>query len=393
MRLEPTTVKKDFRQSVQQFVARTLPADIREKIRQGRRLGRDELTAWYRMLDTRGWATPRWPQQAGGAGWTEAQHAIFDEELQLNDAPRMVFPGIMMLGPTLIESGTDEQKARYLPHIRSSATWWAQGFSESEAGSDLAAVGTMAEFINDASGPHYVIPGRKLWTSCAHFCDMMFCLARTNSVADRPQRGLSLLLLDMNAPGVSLRWLRTIDGGDDLNEVTLDRVRVPVADRLGAEGEGWTYAKYLLGFERGGITGVGSAKKLLLRLQTLHAIHTKRGPTSRLLGDQISKLYIEVLALEATANRLLAQASSDLAAPSILKIGGTELRQKLTRILLQYAKPSDVYPAPDETLPHSDCIGATANPALTFLEMRKLSIYGGTNEIQRNIIAKQIFGD
>lgn len=222
---------------------------------------------------------------------------------------------------------------------------------------------------------------------------MMFCLTRTGSASDRPQQALTLLLLDMKAPGVSVRRLRTLDGGEDLNEVTLDGVRVPVANRVGAEGEGWTYAKYLLSFERGGIAGVGSAKKLLQRLGALDAGSPGGRAAVRVLRDDVHRMRVEVLALEATANRLLTQLPSDPTTPSILKVRGTELRQELSRLILQHGQAADICSAVAGAGTSSAGGPPKPNPALAFLDMRKLSIYGGTNEIQRNIIAKQIFRD
>ena len=391
MNVMNTDADSAFRQMVSRFVRENLPAATRDCVRAGRRLSRQQLCDWYGLLHGRGWATPRWPAEWGGTSWTEAQHAIFDEEIHRLDAPRMVSPGILMLGPTLIRYGRDEQKARYLPGIQASSTWWAQGFSEPEAGSDLASVTTTATARLSARGQTtYIVNGRKIWTSYAHFSDKIFCLVRTAPRGDRPQSGLILLLVDMRSPGIGIRRLETIDGGDDLNEVTFDDVEVQDRDLVGREGDGWRYAKYLLSFERNGIAGIAAAKKLLARLRDIGRWRRDSGRGSSWLDMDIARLTLELVALEATSFRMSAPGASDASSPSILKVRGTELRQELVRKLYEHSDEGLFWDA--VARPSNSPSDPRANIALSLLDLRKLSIYGGTNEIQRNIIARQIFG-
>jgi alkylation response protein AidB-like acyl-CoA dehydrogenase len=388
MKLEFSAADQAFRQEVRDFVAANLPADIRRKVELGLRLERADYVAWYSRLYARGWITPGWPKEHGGPGWTPLQRYIFDEETLAGGAPRIIASGINMLGPVLIAFGTEEQKARYLPPIRRSETWWAQGFSEPGAGSDLAAVRTTA--VRD--GDHFVVNGHKAWTSYAHFCEMLFCLVRTDPDA-RPQQGISFLLIDMKSPGVEVRPIRMLDGGNDLNEVFLDNVRVPVENLVGELNKGWSYGKYLLGHERTGIAGIGSCKQQLRRARSLAE---KQGlADDPLLAARLAGLEIELMALEFTGLRMLG-ANQRSSAPgveaSILKVRGTELRQSIYELLVEIAgpqaipfdeatlagEPSHAPPVPD------DLVALAAN----YLDSRKLSIYGGANEVQRNLISK-----
>lgn len=382
MKLKYLPQDEAFRQEVRDFVATELPAGVRRKMQRGERLEREDLVAWYRRLYEKGWATPGWSREWGGTGWTPVQRHLFDEEILLGGAPRMVSSGIIMLGPVLIAFGTEAQKRRYLPDIQRSAVWWCQGFSEPGSGSDLASLRTTA--VRD--GDHYVVNGQKIWTSYAQFSDMMFCLVRTDPNARKPQEGISFLLIDMKAPGLTVRPIATLDGGRDLNEVFLDNVRVPVENLVGEENQGWTCAKYLLGHERGGIAGIGAAKQQLGRLRRL------AGPR---LGDpvfaaQVHRLEIELLALEATALRLLGAGQRSLAPAaqtSMLKVRGTELRQSIYRLMLEVAGPeAALWPGAHD----DDALAELRALAPDYLDARKFSIYGGTNEVQRNLVAKAL---
>lgn len=390
MRLRFSDADEAFRQEVRAFVRTRLPEPIRHKVERGLRLDRDDYVAWFTRLEARGWLTPGWPVEHGGPGWTPLQRYLFDEETMLGNAPRIVAAGIQMLGPVLIRFGTADQKARYLPDIRASRTWWAQGFSEPGAGSDLASLSTRA--TRSADGSHFVVRGHKVWTSYAQWCSMMFALVRTDPDA-RPQSGISFLLIDLASPGVTVRPIRTLDGGADLNEVFLDDVHVPAENLVGELHGGWTCAKYLLGHERTGIAGIGSCKQQLARVRRLA---TRLGlDDDPSLRARLARFGVELMALEFTALRLLAADARGLAPgaeASLLKIRGTELRQALYETLVDVA--GDAALAFDDTLMAADaaadgpvpadCVAVVANA----LDAGKLSIYGGANEVQRNLVAR-----
>ena len=255
MQLNFTPDQEAFRLEVRDFVKLHLPVDIRRKVELGLRLEQADYVTWFRILQARGWLTPGWPVQHGGPGWDHVQRFIFDEETLLGGAPRIIASGIQMLAPVLLAFGTEAQKQQYLPDILSSNTWWAQGFSEPGAGSDLAAVRTTA--VLEPDGQHFVVNGHKVWTSYAHWCSMMFALVKTDPNAAKPQEGISFLLIDMKTPGLTVRPIRMLEGGNDLNECYLDNVRVPVENLVGELHKGWSYGKYLLGHERTGIAGIG----------------------------------------------------------------------------------------------------------------------------------------
>ena len=397
MKLGFSAADEAFRQEVRAFVATHLPVDIQRKVELGLRLEYEDYVTWFRKLESRGWITPGWPVEHGGPGWNHVQRYIFDEETLLGGAPRIIPSGIQMLGPVLIAFGTEAQKQRYLPDIRHSATWWAQGFSEPGAGSDLAAVRTTAVKGTDTDGEHFIVNGHKVWTSYAQWCSMMFALVRTDlrtgPQAPKPQEGISFLLIDMKSPGVELRPIRMLEGGTDLNEVYLDNVRVPAENLVGELNKGWSYGKYLLGHERTGIAGIGSCKQQLARARTL-ASEQGLGDDP-LLRSRLAQFDIELMALEFTALRLLsANQKSRVPAveASMLKVRGTELRQAIYELLVDIAGPNAVpFSAEAQFL---DCVGDLPAPvelgtlAANCLDSRKLSIYGGANEVQRNLIAK-----
>jgi hypothetical protein len=396
MKLEFSPADEAFRQEVRRFVQERLPARIQRKVELGLRLEHEDYVTWFRILEERGWITPGWPVEHGGPGWTPLQRYIFDEETLLGGAPRIIASGIQMLGPVLIAFGTPEQKAKYLPDIRHSNTWWAQGFSEPGAGSDLAALRTTA--VLEPDGRHFVVNGHKVWTSYAQWCSMMFALVRTNPNAAKPQEGISFLLIDMASPGVQVRPIRMLEGGEDLNEVFLDNVRVPVENLVGELHKGWTCGKYLLGHERTGIAGIGSCKQQLARARRL--AQQQGLAEDPLLRARLAQFEIELLALEFTALRLLSpnQGSRVPAVEaSMLKVRGTELRQAIYELLVEIAGPHAVpFDAEHQRLEVLEALDEPPAPAelgslaANCLDARKLSIYGGANEVQRNLIAKAV---
>jgi alkylation response protein AidB-like acyl-CoA dehydrogenase len=395
MRLEFSAEDEAFRAEVREFVRQNLSPELKRKAELGLRLERADYVGWYTRLYERGWITPSWPKEAGGPGWTPLQRYIFDEETLVGGAPRIIASGINMLGPVLHAFGTPEQKERYLPAIRRSDTWWAQGFSEPGAGSDLASVRTTAVLTKDDDGDHFIVNGHKVWTSYAHWCEMMFALVRTDPEA-KPQEGISFLLIDMKSPGVELRPIRMLEGGTDLNEVYLDNVRVPVGNLVGELNKGWSYGKYLLSHERTGIAGIGSCKQQLARAKTL-------GRQQGLAGDplfeaRVSRFEIELMALEFTGLSMLSanqQSRVPTVEASMLKVRGTELRQAIYALLAEIAGPDGIPfdeaalldQAGHEPPSPEDVIAVAAN----YFDARKLSIYGGTNEVQRNLISRAFF--
>lgn len=391
MKLQFTPEQEAFRLEVRAFVQQNLPADIRRKVELGLRLEHEDYVTWFRILETRGWLTPGWPVAHGGPGWDHVQRYIFDEETLLGGAPRIIASGIQMLGPVLIAFGTEEQKKKYLPDIRQSNTWWAQGFSEPGAGSDLAAVRTTA--VLEPDGKHFVVNGHKIWTSYAQWCSMMFALVRTDPNAAKPQEGISFLLIDMKSPGLTVRPIRMLEGGTDLNECYLDNVRVPVENLVGELHKGWSYGKYLLGHERTGIAGIGSCKQQLARARQ---IAQEQGLESDpILQAKLAQFEVELMALEYTALRLLSpnqQSRTPAVEASMLKVRGTELRQAIFETLVDIAGPNAVpFSQEAQFLEHLDQAAVDESLvalAANCLDSRKLTIYGGTNEVQRNMIAR-----
>lgn len=392
MKLEFSPADQAFREEVRDFVQARLPANIKRKVQLGLRLEHDDYVTWFRILEERGWITPGWPTEHGGPGWNHVQRYIFDEETQLACAPRIIASGIQMLGPVLIAFGTEEQKKRYLPAIRHSETWWAQGFSEPGAGSDLAAVRTTAVRGTDKDGDHFIVNGHKVWTSYSHWCSMMFALVRTDPAAAKPQQGISFLLINMASKGIEQRPIRMLEGGTDLNEVYLDNVRVPAENLVGELNKGWSYGKYLLGHERTGIAGIGPCKQQLARAREL-AIHQGMAD-DLLLNSRLAQFEVDLMALEFTALRLLSQNQASrvpATEASMLKVRGTELRQAIYELLVEIAGPHAVpFSAEAQFL---DAVADLPAPlelgslAANSLDSRKLSIYGGANEVQRNLIA------
>ena len=387
----------DFQTEVREFMKERLPRDLREKVRRSLRLGREDYRRWQDILADRGWLAYTWPKEHGGPGWSPLERYIFEEEMGRADAPRIIPFGSKMLGPVIIAFGSDDQKARYLPPIARNETWWCQGYSEPNAGSDLARLGTRARREED----HYVVNGTKTWTTLAQWADMIFCLVRTDSDA-KPQKGISFLLIGMHDPGVEVTPIATFDGGSEINSVHFSDVKVPVENRVGEENMGWTYAKYLLGLERFGIAGIAASKARLAFLKEMARELPAGG--SELAADadfmrSIAETEIELRALERFELGALMQAEqgeSPGVAANVLKIRGTDLQQKISELLVRglgdYALPylPEALEAGwnEEPLVHADAPGL----APAYFNMRKTSIYGGTNEIQRNIVTKMELG-
>ena len=384
-----------FRDQVRAFLEAALPADLRHKVANHLRLHKDDYVRWHRILARQGWAAPGWPREYGGPGWTPVQRHIFEEECARAGTPTVLPFGVNMVAPVIMAFGSDEQKAYYLPRILACEDWWCQGYSEPGAGSDLASLKTTA--VRD--GDHYVVNGQKTWTTLAQHADMIFCLVRTDP-AVRKQEGISFLLIDMHAPGVTVRPIIMLDEDHEVNEVFFDNVRVPVANLVGQENRGWTYAKYLLGHERTGIAAVGRSKRELARLKALARREQKNGaPLLRdpLFAAKVADLEIELMALEMTVLRVLAQADK---APgpeaSVLKVRGTEIQQRLSELMVEAAGPLALPFDPaylEGEQAHSAIDDDFAAPLLPhYFNFRKTSIYGGSNEIQRNIISQMILG-
>ncbi|MBO1112560.1 acyl-CoA dehydrogenase family protein [Bordetella petrii] len=395
MDLSWTPEERSFRETVRAFAQEKLPSDIRDKVLRHQRLERDDYIRWHRILDGRGWGAPTWPKEFGGTGWNAIQRLIFEVECFKAGAPRLLPFGLSMIGPVLMKYGSAEQQQRLLPRIIRVDDWWCQGYSEPGSGSDLASLKTRAE----VEGDHYVVNGQKTWTTLAQYADWMFCLVRTDPDA-KAQRGISMLLIDMRTPGVTVRPIRTLDGGHDVNEVWLENVRVPVANRVGEAGQGWTYAKYLLGHERTGIAGLGHCHRELGILKDL-AARTQRGGRPILedsrMRDRISRVEVDIMALEMLLLRVAA-ARGDAPGPeaSVLKIRGSEIQQDLAMLQMEIAGP-DAWPYDPDWMQadaafHGPGPDMTAAAGAGYADMRKTTIYGGTTEVQKGIIARMMLG-
>ncbi|CAB3957638.1 Putative acyl-CoA dehydrogenase FadE17 [Achromobacter insolitus] len=395
MNLTWTPQERQFREEVRAFATDKLPQDIRDKVLRHQRLERDDYVRWHNILADWGWGAPNWPVEHGGTGWNALQRLIFEVECFKAGAPRLLPFGLSMIGPVLMKYGSAEQQARLLPRIIRVEDWWCQGYSEPGSGSDLASLSTRA--VRD--GDTYIVNGQKTWTTLAQYADWMFCLVRTDPEA-RAQRGISMLLLDMQSPGVTVRPIRTLDGGHDVNEVWLENVRVPAANLVGVENQGWTYAKYLLGHERTGIAGLGHCHRELGVLKHMVARANSRGrpllADSR-FRDRISRIEVDIMALEML---LLRVASSNDGTPgpeaSVLKIRGSEIQQDLAMLQMEVAGP-DAWPYDPDWLQADNGYSGpgpemAAAAGAGYADMRKTSIYGGTTEVQKGIIARLVLG-
>ena len=391
MEIEYNAEERAFRDEVRAFLNDNLPAEVAEKVKSYKRLTPQEMIDWHRVLGEKGWLAVHWPEEYGGPGWSPIQKHIFEEECAEAGSPRLLPFGINMVAPVILKFGTQAQKDYYLPRILKMEDWWAQGYSEPGAGSDLASLKTRA--VRD--GDHYIVNGQKTWTTLGQFANMIFVLVRTDPDVKK-QEGISFLLVDMESPGVTVRPLITLDGEHEVNEVFFDDVKVPVENLVGEENKGWTCAKYLLTFERTGIAGVGISKAALAHLKTIVHEQTVQG---RPLIEQpefarrLAELEVELMAVEMTNLRVVAAAEAGGvpgAESSFLKVMGTEVRQKISDLYREAAGPYAL-PFIDEDDPAvGPDFAGVASP--TYFNLRKLSIFGGSNEIQKNIIAKAILG-
>jgi alkylation response protein AidB-like acyl-CoA dehydrogenase len=395
LRESPQTL--EFRAAAAAFVVTRLPADIRAKVLGFLRVEREDYVRWQRILYEQGWGAPGWRKEYGGTGWDARQRTIFEEECFNGGAPRQIPFGLSMVGPVLQAFGNDEQKRRFLPRILTLDDWWCQGYSEPGAGSDLASLTTRAERHGDL----YIVNGQKTWTSFAHWANWIFCLVRTRA-GGKPQEGISFLLIDMATPGVRVKPIRTLDHGTDVNEVFLDDVAVPVTNLVGDENRGWTIAKYLLGHERTNIAGIGMCKRLLRRLKEIARTQMKHGRPlieDTRFRDRIVKVEIDVRSHEWSLMRMISleQAGRAVAAEaSILKIRGSEIQQEISELLMECAGPYALPFLPQALEAHfaGDTAGGLSLNGLAaqYFDLRKVSIYGGTNEVQKNLIARAVLG-
>ncbi|WP_028226336.1 acyl-CoA dehydrogenase family protein [Paraburkholderia ferrariae] len=397
MDLSFTDEEEAFRSDVLHFLNERLPQRITGKVRSGLRLSREDMATWHAILNARGWLANHWPVEYGGPGWTPVQKFIFENECAIAGAPRIVPYGVNMLGPVLIKYGSEAQRRYWLPRILDGSDWWCQGYSEPGAGSDLASVKTRA--VRD--GEHYVVNGQKTWTTLGHYANMIFCLVRTN-VDVRKQEGISFLLIDMRTPGVEVRPIITLDGEHEVNEVFFSDVRVPVDNLIGEENKGWTYAKYLLTYERTNLAGVGFSVAALARLKRVAQEVQRNGrPLAEdpQFAARLARVEIDLENMKTTNLRVIAAVAgggAPGAESSMLKIRGTEIRQEISSLLRRAMGPYAT-PFMEEALDdgyEAEAVGPdeAASAAAQYFNNRKLSIFGGSNEIQKNIISRMILG-
>ncbi|MFA3916824.1 acyl-CoA dehydrogenase family protein [Ruegeria hyattellae] len=397
MDLAYTPEQEQFRAQLRRFLAENLPERTRDKVRLGKRLTKVEMQDWHAMLNAQGWLAMNWPREYGGAEWDAVQRQIFEEEASRAHAPRVVPFGLKMLAPVLFKFGREEQRQRFLPPILSGEHWWCQGYSEPGAGSDLASLRTRAV----REGDHYVVNGQKTWTTLGQHANWIFCLVRTDPQAKK-QEGISFLLIDMNTPGVTVRPIVLIDGEAEVNEVFFDNVLVPAENLVGEENKGWTYAKYLLTHERTNIAGVGFSDAALATLKHVAAQTMTGGrplDQNPHFAARMAQVEIDMMAMRTTNLRMISAAAKGQAPgveSSMLKVKGTLLRQELSALLRRAVGPDAMPYLPDflDGGDNADPLGPDHAPAAApgYFNMRKLSIFGGSNEVQRTIIAKSALG-
>ncbi|WP_170340327.1 acyl-CoA dehydrogenase family protein [Ruegeria arenilitoris] len=395
MDLSYTDEEKAFRDEVRGFLAEKLPKEISDKIRAGRNIGKEGYEWWHATLNERGWLNFNWPKEFGGAEWNAVQRHIFEEECAAAYAPRIVPFGLSMLGPVLQKFGSKEQQDYFLPRILNGEHWWCQGYSEPGAGSDLASLKTRA--VRD--GDQYVVNGQKTWTTLAQYANWIFCLVRTDPEA-KAQEGISFLLIDMNTPGIEVRPIVLLDGTPEVNEVFFDDVRVPVENLVGEENKGWTYAKYLLTHERTNIAGVGFSQAGLDMVKRIARIETANGRPlieNPHFAARLARVEIDLMAMATTNMRIISKAAAGQAPgveSSMLKVKGTIIRQEINDLARRAVGPYAMPFASEAVAGDNDPIGPdyAAPVAAQYFNNRKLSIFGGSNEIQRGIIAKVKMG-
>jgi len=376
-----------FRDEVRAWIGANLAADVRDKVLNYRELSKDDLLGWHKNLAKKGWVAPGWPKEWGGTDWTVVQRYIFEEECGAAGCPPIVPFGVRMCAPVLLRFGTDAQKQRFLPRMYNGEDFWVQGYSEPGAGSDLASLKTRA--VRD--GDHYVVTGQKIWTTLGHYGDWIFCLVRTDPKTEKRQDGISFLLIDMTTPGITVRPIVLLDQSREVNEVFFDEVRVPAENLVHEENKGWTVAKFLLGYERMGTGNIAVSKRELARVKELAARAGLRDDPR--FADRLTRVEVELMALEITNLRFLDQLRGGRppgAEVSLLKIKGTEIQQALTELMLQTAGPLAQAFRPLEARAGFDAFTASLMPR--YCNVRKATIYAGSNEIQRNIIAKATLG-
>jgi alkylation response protein AidB-like acyl-CoA dehydrogenase len=392
MDLNFTPEELAFRQEVREWVHQHLPTDIAHKVRQALRLSKEDHQRWARILGAKGWLGWGWPQAFGGPGWNGVQKHLFEEELALACAPRVIPFGPVMVAPVIMTFGTPEQQRRFLPGIASGEVWWSQGYSEPGSGSDLASLKCRAERRGDT----YVVNGQKTWTTLGQYGDWIFCLVRTSSEG-KPQTGISFLLIDMKSPGITVRPIILMDGEHEVNEVWFDNVVVPAENLIGEENKGWTYAKHLLAHERTNIADVNRAKRELERLKRIARAEGVYDDVR--FRDQIALLEVDIVALEMLVLRVLSaekagKQSLDIA--GLLKIRGSEIQQRYSELMMQAAGPLSrayVHEAMEAGWQGDLAFPGSIVPlAGTYFNLRKTTIYGGSNEVQRNIVAQTVLG-
>jgi alkylation response protein AidB-like acyl-CoA dehydrogenase len=401
MDLNFTAEEQAFREEVRAFLHAKLPETISQKVLGGKRMTKDDFVAWQKILHAQGWGAVGWPENYGGTGWNAVQQHIFDEECADAGAPMQLPFGLKMVAPVIMAFGSPSQQHYFLPRIIDGTDWWCQGYSEPGSGSDLASLKTRA--VRD--GEHYVVNGQKTWNTLGQYADWIFCLVRT-STEGRQQEGISFLLIDMKTPGITVRPIIMLDGEHEINEVWFEDVRVPVENLIGEENKGWTYAKFLLGHERTGIAGVGRSKRELKKLKEIARRETASGRPlieDQRFRDRIAQVELELMALEITNLRVISAEGEKKRAPgpeaSILKVKGSEIQQMLTELQMQalghYALPY-IHEGLDAEWPGDTLMPGYADDAAPlsghYFNYRKTSIYGGSNEIQKNIISQMILG-
>jgi alkylation response protein AidB-like acyl-CoA dehydrogenase len=389
-----------FREEVRTFIRDNLPADIRDRMKLGHGPRKEDTVRWQRILNAKGWAGLSWGKEYGGPGWSAIQKMIFLEENQIAPAPELSSFNITMIGPVLIQFGTDAQKKRFLPRAANLDDWWCQGFSEPGAGSDLASLKTAAK----REGEFYIVNGQKIWTSTAHMADWCFVLVRTNPNARKRQEGISFILLDMKTPGITVRPIISIDGSHHLNEVFFDDVKVPVENLVHQENKGWDVAKFLLGNERTGIARLGkSRERVNASIDMAHKVNANGRPLieDNVFRQRIAQLQVDMKALEITQYRVVSAydkaGGSGRPDPlsSVLKVKGTELLQATTELAIDVAGPmaTPIWAQELEAMNEpDDLLEASSASVGSYLFLRAASIYGGTNEIQKNILTKAVLG-
>jgi alkylation response protein AidB-like acyl-CoA dehydrogenase len=405
MDLNFTAEEQAFREEVRAFLHAKLPETISHKVLGGKRMTKDDFVAWQKILHTQGWGAVGWPENYGGTGWNAVQQHIFDEECADAGAPMQLPFGLKMVAPVIMAFGSPSQQQYFLPRIIDGTDWWCQGYSEPGSGSDLASLKTRAQLVKSGDGEHYVVNGQKTWNTLGQYADWIFCLVRT-STEGRQQEGISFLLIDMKTPGITVRPIIMMDGEHEINEIWFEDVKVPVENRVGEENKGWTYAKFLLGHERTGIAGVGRSKRELKKLKEIARRETAGGRPlieDQRFRDRIAQVELELMALEITNLRVISAEGEKKRAPgpeaSILKVKGSEIQQMLTELQMQalghYALPY-IHDGLDDAWPGDPLMPAYAADAAPlpghYFNFRKTSIYGGSNEIQKNIISQMILG-